>query len=42
VQKAFYSLILDRRIGELTLQKGTIVIGAGNRIEDAAITRPLS
>ncbi|HLM39441.1 MAG TPA: MoxR family ATPase [Microvirga sp.] len=42
VQKAFYSLILDRRIGEFTLPAGTIVIGAGNRAEDAAITRPLS
>jgi MoxR-like ATPase len=42
VQKAFYSLILDRRIGEYQLPEGTIVIGAGNRAEDAAITRPLS
>lgn len=42
VQKAFYSLVLDRRIGEFQLPPGTIVIGAGNRAEDAAITRPLS
>lgn len=42
VQKAFYSLVLDRRIGEFELPRGTIVIGAGNRAEDAAITRPLS
>ena len=42
VQKAFYSLILERRIGEFVLPQGTIVIGAGNRAEDAAITRPLS
>jgi MoxR-like ATPase len=42
VQKAFYSLVLDRRIGEFELPAGTIVIGAGNRAEDAAITRPLS
>jgi len=42
VQKAFYSLILDRRIGEFQLPPGTVVIGAGNRTEDAAITRPLS
>ncbi|MEH3148470.1 MAG: MoxR family ATPase [Methylobacterium frigidaeris] len=42
VQKAFYSLILERRIGEFALPAGTIVIGAGNRAEDAAITRPLS
>ncbi len=42
VQKAFYSLVLERRIGEFELPIGTIVIGAGNRAEDAAITRPLS
>ena len=42
VQKAFYSLILDRRIGEYHLPKGSIVIGAGNRAEDAAIVRPMS
>lgn len=42
VQKAFYSLILDRRIGEFELPAGTIIIGAGNRAEDAAITKPLS
>ena len=42
VQKAFYSLVLDRRVGEFELPAGTIVIGAGNRAEDAAITRPLS
>ncbi|CAN7687813.1 AAA family ATPase [Rhizobium sp. LjRoot254] len=42
VQKAFYSLILDRRIGEFDLPAGTIIIGAGNRAEDAAITKPLS
>lgn len=42
VQKAFYSLILERRIGEYHLPKGTIVIGAGNRAQDNAITRPMS
>jgi MoxR-like ATPase len=42
VQKAFYSLILDRRIGEFDLPHGSIIIGAGNRAEDAAITKPLS
>jgi MoxR-like ATPase len=42
VQKAFYSLILDRRIGEYHLPQGSIVIGAGNRAEDAAIVRPMS
>ncbi|ESQ91535.1 hypothetical protein ABAC460_06000 [Asticcacaulis sp. AC460] len=42
VQKAFYSLILDRRVGEFEMPRGSIIIGAGNRAEDAAITRPLS
>jgi len=42
VQKAFYSLINDRRIGEFELPEGSIVIGAGNRAEDAAIVKPLS
>lgn len=31
VQKAFYSLIHERRIGEYLLPAGSIVIGAGNR-----------
>lgn len=42
VQKAFYSLIHERRIGEYQLPKGSIVIGAGNRAQDNAITRPVS
>ena len=42
VQKAFYSLILERRIGEYHLPKGSIVIGAGNRAQDNAITKPMS
>jgi hypothetical protein len=42
VQKAFYSLIHDRRIGEYHLPEGTVVIGAGNRTEDAAIVKPMS
>lgn len=42
VQKAFYSLILERRIGEYHLPKGSIVIGAGNHAQDNAITRPMS
>ncbi|HWO60252.1 MAG TPA: MoxR family ATPase, partial [Umezawaea sp.] len=36
VQKAFYSLILDRRIGAYELPEGSIVIGAGNRASDNA------
>ena len=42
VQKAFYSLINDRRIGEYELPAGSVVIGAGNRAQDAAIVKPLS
>ena len=42
VQKAFYSLILERRIGEYHMPKGSIVIGAGNRSQDNAITRQMS
>lgn len=42
VQKAFYSLILDKRVGEYTMPAGSIVIGAGNRAEDSAIVKPLS
>jgi len=42
VQKAFYSLINDRRIGEFELPPGSIVIGAGNRAQDAAIVKPVS
>ena len=42
VQKAFYSLILERRIGEYHMPEGSIVIGAGNRSQDNAITRQMS
>lgn len=42
VQKAFYSLILDRRIGSYVLPKGSIVIGAGNRATDNALARPMA
>lgn len=42
VQKAFYSLIHDRRIGEYFLPEGSIVIGAGNRAQDNAIVKPMS
>jgi hypothetical protein len=42
VQKAFYSLIHERRIGEYQLPKGSIVIGAGNRAQDSAIVKPMS
>ena len=42
VQKAFYSLIHERRIGEYRLPAGSIVIGAGNRAQDSAIVKPMS
>jgi MoxR-like ATPase len=42
VQKAFYSLIHDRRIGEYALPQGSIIIGAGNRAQDNAIVKPMS
>jgi hypothetical protein len=42
VQKAFYSLIHDRRIGEYELPTGSVVIGAGNRSDDSAIVKPMS
>jgi len=41
IQKAFYSLILEQRVGEYRLPKGTVVIGAGNRAKDAAIVKPM-
>jgi AAA domain (dynein-related subfamily) len=42
VQKAFYSLIHERRIGEYVLPEGSVVIGAGNRAQDAAIVKQMS
>lgn len=42
VQKAFYSLILEKRIGDYRLPEGSVVIGAGNRAQDSAIVKPLS
>ncbi|MCU1499072.1 MAG: ATP-binding protein [Acidimicrobiales bacterium] len=42
VQKAFYSLILDHRVGDYHLPEGSVVIGAGNRAQDQAIVRPMS
>ncbi|MEO3990967.1 MoxR family ATPase [Pseudocitrobacter cyperus] len=41
IQKAFYSLILEKRVGEYRLPEGTIVIGAGNRAKDSAIVKPM-
>ena len=42
VQKAFYSLIYERRIGEYHLPEGSVVIGAGNRMQDNAIVKTMS
>jgi MoxR-like ATPase len=42
VQKAFYSLIHDRRLGEYYLPEGSVVVGAGNRQQDSAIVKPMS
>lgn len=42
VQKAFYSLILERRVGEYRMPEEPIVVAAGNRAQDSAITRPMS
>src|SRR4051812_47294352 len=42
VQKAFYSLLLERRVGEYALPPGTWVVAAGNRTEDRALVRAMS
>ena len=42
VQKAFYSLILDRRLGDYELPEGSRVVAAGNRVEDRALVRPMA
>ena len=41
VQKSFYSLILDKRIGEYVLPTGSIVIGAGNRLADSSLVKQM-
>ena len=42
VQKAFYSLLLERRLGEHALPPGTWVVAAGNRQQDRALVRAMS
>jgi len=42
IQKAFYSLLLERRLGEHKLPPGTWVVAAGNRAEDRALVRTIS
>src|ERR1700745_1175015 len=41
VQKSFYSLLLERRLGEHALPPGTWVVAAGNRMQDRALVRAL-
>jgi MoxR-like ATPase len=42
IQKAFYSLLLERRLGEHALPTGTWVVAAGNRSQDRALVRTIS
>ncbi|MCI0460160.1 MAG: AAA family ATPase [Gemmataceae bacterium] len=42
IQKAFYALLLERRLGEHPLPAGTWVVAAGNRVEDRSLVRALS
>ena len=42
MQKAFYSLLLERRLGEHRLPPGTWFVAAGNRLEDRAMVRAMS
>ncbi len=42
IQKAFYSLLLERRLGEHFLPRGSWVVAAGNRAEDRALVRSIS
>lgn len=42
VQRAFYSLIHERRIGAYRMPEGSIVLAAGNRSNDNAIVRTMS
>src|SRR6059058_4994513 len=42
VQKAFYPLLLERRVGEHLRPAGSWVVSAGNRTEDRALVRDLS
>lgn len=42
IQKAFYSLLLERRIGEFPLPAGSWVVAAGNRAVDRALVRTMS
>jgi dynein-related subfamily AAA family protein len=39
VQKSFYSLIHERRVGDYVMPPGSIVVGAGNRAQDRSRIR---
>lgn len=41
VQKSFYSLILDKRVGEYHLPEGSIIVGAGNRLADSSLVKQM-
>ena len=41
-RQAFYSLLLERRLGEHALPAGTWVVAAGNRAQDRALVRAMS
>ena len=41
VQKSFYSLILNKRVGEYNLPKDSIIIGAGNRLADSSLVKQM-
>lgn len=42
IQKAFYALLLERRLGEHKLPPGSWVVASGNRTEDRALVRTIS
>lgn len=42
VQRALYPVLLERRVGEHALPRGTWVVAAGNRAEDRAFVRAMS
>lgn len=41
VMRAFFSLILDRRIGHYTLPAGSVIMTTGNPIDTNSVARPL-
>lgn len=41
VQKAFYAILLERRIGEYHLPEGSWVVAAGNRVTDRSLVRTI-